>query len=104
MLFQTKFLNVVDYFGIRLYLPPFINWVATDKDGTITGYATKPIVNEQTECFSIVADSLEFYTTSGYIPLIRLDILQGDWRDSCLSIKQLLWKKNHDLFKERSEV
>lgn len=104
MIFQTEFLNVVDYFGIRLYLPTFIQYVATDEDGTITGYATQPKINERLRCFSIVADSLEDYTKSGYIPIIRLDILQGDWRESCLSIKQLLWKKNHDLFKERSEV
>lgn len=96
MHFQTEYLNIVDYFGIRLYLPTFILYVATDEDGTITGYASKPKINERTRCFTIIADSLEDYTRSGYIPLIRLDILEGDWRQSCISVKQLLWKMTHD--------
>lgn len=96
MIFQTEFLNVVDYFGIRLYLPTFIQYVATDEDGTITGYSSKPRINERSGCFTIIGESLEDYTKSGYIPLLRLDILEGDWRESCLSIRQLLWKRNHD--------
>lgn len=102
MKFQLKYHNVVNYFGITLYLPPFVQYVATDADGTITGYASKPKASEHAQGFVVESFNLEDYTTNGYILFMRLDLLEGDWRDSCISVSQLLWKMNNELSRQHN--
>lgn len=64
----------VNYCGLYLYIPDRINYMATDKDGTVFGYSSKPILEA----------SGNMWVNTDYFDGVKLVFVkyEGDWRQS----------------------
>lgn len=75
----------VDYFGEKLMVFPWVDWVAQDNSGTIMGYECEPIKHEQS-CWDIARNRQRWHIVkygwncqaieSWASSLVRLPILE----------------------------
>jgi hypothetical protein len=71
---KQRCIKHVRYYGLDLYIPNRINYMATDKEGTVFGYSTKPI-------FESVGNE---WVNTDYSDAVELCVVEfeGDWRQS----------------------
>lgn len=77
--FEIKNLNCkyVNYFGYKLYVPNWANWISIDADGEVWVYVNKPTIG--------IARHLQD-GDNGFNILPKIEF-EGDWRNSLMEIK-----------------
>jgi hypothetical protein len=75
---KPNFIKPVLYYGTLFTVPKNINYMATDKDGTVFGYSTKPILE---------ADG-NIWVNTDYTDGVEISVVEfeGDW---CQSLQQV---------------
>jgi hypothetical protein len=71
---KQNFTKPVLYYGILFTVPKNINYMATDKDGTVFGYSTKPILE----------GGGNMWVNTDFIDGVEIGVVEfeGDWRQS----------------------
>lgn len=77
--FEIKNLNCkcVTYFGYKLYVPVWANWISTDVDGKVWVYVNKPTISI----------TRHLYNDGNGFPLLPKIEYKGNWRTSLMEIK-----------------
>ncbi len=75
---KQSFTKPVLYYGTLFTVPKNINYMATDKDGTVFGYSTKPILE----------GGGNMWVNTDFIDGVKIGVVEfeGDWRQSLQQI------------------
>lgn len=75
---KQSFTKPVLYYGTLFTVPKNINYMATDKDGTVFGYSTKPILEA----------GGNMWVNTDYFDGVEIGVVEfeGDWRQSLQQI------------------
>ena len=71
---KQRFGKIVLYYGVSYTVTDSVNYMATDKDGTVVGYCSKP---------KHIPD-LNMWVNTDYVDAVKIGVVEfeGDWRQS----------------------